>query len=473
MSSSRPHRSAFSVGPALPGGLAQSQASHPGLVFLLRPPNARQPPFAHLLGGRRAGPPPARVLPFARAHGDAGGEDARFANYLRALVGEEASKDAGDGEPKPKHDNVWYQERCALCAACRTAVDAEPGRRGTRCAGCRRWFHAKCCGPRKAGGDGADQGAGHGTASGSSGSSGAAVVNGRFFHSPDCSAGYEALAREAAKGRRPLASPPQQPHGLFGGLFGSRQPALPAGSAPLTVRLIDLSEAKRQYKSLAESGLLHARRQRALEAAGLASPAPRRGGARGSDSDGDTSSSEAGGAGAGGRRRGGAAAIDDFLVAAELLTQQWPDDTPKDILEDSFALLLRAGDGPALAAATLNLYAPDHARLQAVVSAPDRRRRGHASALVSELHGILSGAGLSRVVAAVIDDARPGAQSEARAARDGLLRRRLGYRDLPIEELVELRRDNSDYHPQLLGAARLLVRPLEARSGPGGGHGGE
>jgi GNAT superfamily N-acetyltransferase len=134
-------------------------------------------------------------------------------------------------------------------------------------------------------------------------------------------------------------------------------------------------------------------------------------------------------------------------------------------------VLLRAGEGPALAAATLNLYAPDHARIQAVVSAPDRRRCGHATALVSELHGMLSEAGLSRALAVLLEDppqTQPearAAQSEARTARDALLRRRLGYRDLPIEALVELRRDSSDYHPQLLGTARLLVRPLEVRSG--------
>jgi hypothetical protein len=74
-----------------------------------------------------------------------------------------------------------------------------------------------------------------------------------------------------------------------------------------------------QYKSLAESGLLHSRRQRALEGAGLAPPA----------SESDASASEGGGGGDddGRQRRAGAAAIDDFLVTAELLTQQWPGDT--------------------------------------------------------------------------------------------------------------------------------------------------
>lgn len=51
---------------------------------------------------------------------------------------------------------------------------------------------------------------------------------------------------------------------------------------------------------------------------------------------------------------------------------------------------------------------------------------------------------------------------EARAARDRLLRRRHGYAELPIEELVALRRELPDYHKGLMGSSALLVKRLDA-----------
>lgn len=69
--------------------------------------------------------------------------------------------------------------------------------------------------------------------------------------------------------------------------------------------------------------------------------------------------------------------MDDFILASELLTSHYKDDTPKDVLEDSFGVLLARGGAP-VCAATVNLYAPDHARIQVRLSAA---RRGPRAAL--------------------------------------------------------------------------------------------
>jgi hypothetical protein len=187
-----------------------------------------------------------------------------------------------------------------------------------------------------------------------------------------------------------------------------------------------------QYKSLQRSGLLPRRRERALRVAGLLPPtaaptlaserrpeAGRLGEGSGEGSEGG--SEVAAERGDGGGWRGGAGALDDFILAAELISRQWSDDTvrwrggrglaqgaavvwqglvglvcigslaapppsdarprptlvggppcapapppslqPKDILEDSFGVLLKRGEQP-VAAATINLFAPDHARIQ-------------------------------------------------------------------------------------------------------------
>jgi hypothetical protein len=187
----------------------------------------RPPPFARILGG-----------------GGGGKEDERFLAWLEALAAEEVVRDGDGGDggggggggfaaSGPRHDSTWYQERCVFCAECKAAVDAEVGRRGVRCAGCRRWFHARCC-PALSGGRGG----------------GAAAADGAFFHSPECEAGYRRLCREAAKGRRALAYQPQGLlHGLLGGLLGgARSGGGGAEAQRMTVRLIDFADAKRQVR---------------------------------------------------------------------------------------------------------------------------------------------------------------------------------------------------------------------------------
>lgn len=45
------------------------------------------------------------------------------------------------------HSDEWYQERCVFCAECKTSVNSTYQKRGTRCHGCRRWFHNTCMPP--------------------------------------------------------------------------------------------------------------------------------------------------------------------------------------------------------------------------------------------------------------------------------------------------------------------------------------
>jgi len=70
------------------------------------------------------------------------------------------------------------------------------------------------------------------------------------------------------------------------------------------------------------------------------------------------------------------------------------------VLEDGWAVLLRHNDMPA-SAATLNVFADDHARIQAIVTAPHARRMGHASILLSEVEAWLACNRVPRLVAAV------------------------------------------------------------------------
>jgi hypothetical protein len=297
-------------------------------------------------------PPPRRsllnLLPFARIGLPGGGgrsdvNDPKFVNWLNSMAEEEgaanAAARAADFEAgaigPSKHDNAYYAERCAFCAACRTAIDAEVGRRGARCAGCRRWFHARCD-PRRQQQPADDGPPAHEQGGGSSGG------KKQFFHSGDCQRVYQALQREAARGRRPLEARPAA-GGLFGGFFdglfgrGGSAAEVPEEEG-LTVRLIDLGEAKRQYKSLQDTGMLYVRRQQLLEVAGLAAPAlgssssgsgSEEGGDGGGSGPGEGGAGKQGARGARGalHRAGGGSPVDDFILAAELLMRQWPGDT--------------------------------------------------------------------------------------------------------------------------------------------------
>ncbi|KAI8477339.1 MAG: hypothetical protein J3K34DRAFT_515690 [Monoraphidium minutum] len=429
------------IGPPVLGVFAaqsSSKANGETLSFNVVPASVGfAPPFAHIGGmllalaqrERRSHAPPPPLARMASPGGGGGRgapqDDPKFQRWLEAMAAEEMAGDGAAAAAAPrKHTNEWYADRCAFCAACRAAVDAEPGRRGGRCAGCRRWFHAQCRPARGGGGGGAEGGGGGGGGE-------------RYFHSDDCRLVFDALRAVAAQGRRPLPAPPAGGGGLgalLGGVFWQR-PADAAEGEPLTVRLLDFADVKDK-------------------------PAARGGGS--SSGSGSGSDAEGGGgrgaprsaAGAGGG--GGAAAVDDFLLAAELLTRQYPGDGPKDILEDSFGVLLQRGGAP-LCVATLNLYAPDHARIQSLVSAEGARRRGNAALLVGALHDMLADAGLARVVAVISEDT-----DEARAARDRLLTRRLGYRPVPIEEVVAWRAEIPEYHKSLVGGFALLQRPLVA-----------
>jgi hypothetical protein len=228
-----PHASSFSLGgfSCLQQQLAPPQPQQQRAQW--PPPLVPRPPlfFARLFGGG----------PSASGGGGGGGgeQDARFLRWLEALAAEEAAKDdaarAAAAEPRVRHESGWYQERCAFCAACKAAIDATVAKRGVRCAGCRRWFHARCC-----------------AALGGAGAAGTAGCSapGQFFHTPQCEEAYCRLRREAAKGRRALAHQPQGwMQGLLGGLLGGGRGGagaeVPEGER-MTVRLIDLAEAKQQ-----------------------------------------------------------------------------------------------------------------------------------------------------------------------------------------------------------------------------------
>ncbi|KIY97661.1 hypothetical protein MNEG_10303 [Monoraphidium neglectum] len=96
-------------------------------------------------------------------------------------------------------------------------------------------------------------------------------------------------------------------------------------------------------------------------------------------------------------------------------------------------------------------------RSASLVTAEDQRRRGNAAALLGELHSVLQGAGLQKVVAIIAEDT-----DASRAARDRLLKRRFGYRDLDIEQLVAWRAELPEYNKSLVGGFTLLERPLGA-----------
>jgi len=322
-----------------------TQRTKPPLA--LRLPFARISPFPHLQTNTGGG----NQSTSTRAGGvNNNSEDAKFLNWLDSMAADEAAAGADARlaalEGPAKHDNAWYAARCVVCAACRTAIDAELGRRGAHCSGCRRWFHARC-NPAKTeqqhqdGNQQQEQQQHQTPAAAAAAASSSGASGGRlFFHSRDCERGYRALQQQAAKGQQPVA-PAQRGGDLFGGLFanlfGGRAGAAAAAEVPeeerLTVRLIDLAEARQQYKSLQRSGLLRARRDRLLEGAGLTPPKAAKASGQGLASSEDAGGSEDGGeeaVGGGGdvrRRGGGGSPVDDFIVAAELLTRQWPDDT--------------------------------------------------------------------------------------------------------------------------------------------------
>lgn len=173
------------------------------------------------------------------------GEDAKFLKWLDAMAAEEfggRGTTGASGTGSKRHENEWYADRCVFCTACSKAIDAEHGRRGVRCSGCRRWFHSHCRPKRAIQGSGdADH------VDGSSSSS-----KGRYFHSCECEAVYQALHRAAAEGQRQLAVGPRSRSGGIGGLmdnlFGGGRDAAGKGDAgeQLTFRLIDLADVKQQ-----------------------------------------------------------------------------------------------------------------------------------------------------------------------------------------------------------------------------------
>lgn len=46
--------------------------------------------------------------------------------------------------PARGHSDEWYQERCVFCCGCKETINSQFHKRGSRCHGCRRWFHTSC-----------------------------------------------------------------------------------------------------------------------------------------------------------------------------------------------------------------------------------------------------------------------------------------------------------------------------------------
>lgn len=165
---------------------------------------------------------------------------------------------------------------------------------------------------------------------------------------------FEQLARVAAAGEQPFTLPDPRP--FWEKLF-SPQPPFQHHSW----RLLDLSEVKAAYKDAQKRDTLfkqHRKAQRQLEAAAQAA-ADREAAKRkkgfgfgGNSSSSSSSSTEkaaesaAAGGGSGGvaaapKRSVRLSALDDFLLVSEVLKPLG--ETPRDLLEDSWAIITRDG----------------------------------------------------------------------------------------------------------------------------------
>jgi hypothetical protein len=222
--------------------------------------------------------------------------------------------------------------------------------------GCRRWFHSGClpaaassAASASASGDGADteqqQSDGAGQRISRSASRRHAHL---YFHSTDCQQVYDRLAAMAAAGEQVLARPPK-PFWALTPPWAAKEDA----QQQQFVRLLNLAELRRLYLDAQKRGTLFKQHKKAQQqvaaaadaAAARAAAASKRGWGFGGGSGSGSSAAAAGdaaasaAAGSGSVRRGPASSLDDFLVAAELLKPLG--EVPRDVLEDSFALITR------------------------------------------------------------------------------------------------------------------------------------
>lgn len=163
---------------------------------------------------------------------------------------------------------------------------------------------------------------------------------------------YDQLAQIAAAGDRPFTLPDQRP--FWQRLFSPQQPP----HEQHCWRLLDLSEVRSLYKDAQKRETLfkqHSKVLRQLEGAAEAAAereAAKRNkgfgfGSSSSSTSGGPSGPEGGGGGVSGSGVGGSkrsvrsSSLDDFLVVSEVLKPLG--ETPRDLLEDSYAIITREG----------------------------------------------------------------------------------------------------------------------------------
>uniref|UniRef100_A0A383VNH7 N-acetyltransferase domain-containing protein n=1 Tax=Tetradesmus obliquus TaxID=3088 RepID=A0A383VNH7_TETOB len=438
---------------------------------------AGAPPFAWMGGNRHAN---VQVPPLAR-----------MANRGMVLTSDELLQSllSDNVEEPPKlpqrrgHSDEWYQERCVFCCGCKETINSQFHKRGSRCHGCRRWFHTSCMPAGSSSGSsslaqqpGADVTVGGGSSSSSAttaaAGSNAAVAqpaagqarqrqpsHGLFFHSDDCKQVHSKLAAVAAAGEQPLPAPARR------GFRLPWQQQQPQQELQLW-RLLDLSEVRPLYKDAQRRGTLfkqHAKVQKRLAEQQLAVAAAAGGSSVQNTSEQQQQQQQQQQPGAVSRRVV-PSRLDDFLVVSELL--RGLGDTPKDLLQDSFALITRTESGQPTCAATFNIFGDDHARLQGLVTPQAVRRQGHAARLVQQLECVLQGARLQQLAVVLAPDGNkdevPGVPGAAALERWLL---RAGFKLAAAEQAMLWRRELPEYHRNLVAGCSLLVKPLGSSKG--------
>eukprot|EP00775_Hariotina_reticulata_P010420 gene10420-10578_t len=278
-----------------------------------------------------------------------------------------------------------------------------------------------------------------------------------FFHNCDCKLAYDTLAAVAAAGEQQFPLPTSSSPAFW-------QPSSPTPLAPATWRLLDLAEVKRLYKNAQKAGSLLKQHQKISqqlaadeqqvqqqqEAARQRAPWAFAG--RGVQHGVSSSSSRAADLAPHTPIRPAVATrLDDFLMASELLKRLG--DTPKDLLEDSFAMISRQRQGgPVTCAATFNVFGQDHARLQGLVTPAWRSHQGHATQLLKQLEGMLTDAHCKQLV--VILEPKEGEVGGPDVAH--WLQRRMGYKEASSEQQMLWRRELPEYHKSLVAGCTLL-----------------
>eukprot|EP00798_Chlamydomonas_sp_ICE-L_P023921 gene23921-9492_t len=122
------------------------------------------------------------------------------------------------------------------------------------------------------------------------------------------------------------------------------------------------------------------------------------------------------------------------------------------ILEDDFGVLVRNHKGRAVAAASFNLLGADaetgHARLMSLLTEPD----------LQGLETVLASAGVPRLVVMY-----PRNDEDQKSYVDGLLRRRMHYKELEIPDLVAYKAAPMNlYHRDFVSGNEFVVKDLPA-----------